>query len=239
MLRKNPITHIADLMQNMQSTRNNWVAKAEKIDQRWAQLYRKDKGQYRTMAKIMYEATLTGIDPRLPQGPDTLDADYNRIKTLWNTLSPETQALFGDVEQHYKDQYRATVEALIERANGLFEPREAHDAIKKLKEQFGQVEGPYFPLMRYGNFYIKGKDAKGKEYREHFVKEGEYLAARKQLIDAGITITEDGRKCYSWTSCTKPLCQCFRKRQLPNDPCTGVVLQVMTLTPVGPLILFP
>ncbi len=201
-LSTNPITTISNLMQGMQALRNDWVHKAEKIDQRWARLARQDKRRYQDTAKLMYESTLTGIDPRLPFKPEKKRTehtrakyieDYQRVEALWSSLSPTAQQLYTDVEQHYKNQYKATQKAMIERAKGLFEPREAHEAIQKLKQQFGSLKGPYFPLMRHGDYYVKGIDAEGKEYREHFEKEGEYLAAKKQLQDQGMTITEDGK----------------------------------------------
>ncbi len=201
-LSTNPITTISNLMQGMQALRNDWVHKAEKIDQRWARLARQDKRRYQDTAKLMYESTLTGIDPRLPFKPEKKRTehtrakyieDYQRVEALWSSLSPTAQQLYTDVEQHYKNQYKATQKAMIERAKGLFEPREAHEAIQKLKQQFGTLKGPYFPLMRHGDYYVKGIDAEGKEYREHFEKEGEYLAAKKQLQDQGMTITEDGK----------------------------------------------
>ena len=192
-LSSNPITAIANLMQGMQTLRNDWVNKAEKLDQRWARLARNDKRRYKTLADLMYDTTLTQIDPRQPYDNDTDLEDYQRIEAKWNSLPPEAQQLYTDVEQHYKKQFKATQKAMIERAKGLFEPREAHAAIERLKKQFGEVKGPYFPLMRYGDYYIKGLDADNKLYREHFEKEGEYLAAKKQLQDQGITIIEDGK----------------------------------------------
>ena len=192
-LSKNPITTISNLMQKMQTLRNDWIGKAEKIDQRWARLARTDKRRYKTLADVMYDSTLTGIDPRLPHEGETDLEDYKRIEAKWNSLSKEAQELYTDIENHYKKQYKAMQNALSDRARGLFEQREAHAAIQRIEKQFGEISGPYFPLMRFGDYYVKGTDAEGKEYREHFEKEGEYLAAKKQLIDQGMTITEDGK----------------------------------------------
>ena len=205
-LRHNPITQISDLMQNMQALRNNQVNKAEKIDQRWARLARTSKAQYQTLGRVMYESTIAAIDPRLPYTPlyDAPKTDktqreqlqhrqnYDRIMAYWATLDPQTQTLYSDVEQFYRNQYEQMIQALKERADGLFGPRGV-EVQKLIDQQMGKVMGPYFPLMRFGRYFIRATDPDGKDYREHFEKEGEMLAAKQELIAAGFTITSNGQ----------------------------------------------
>ena len=120
--------------------------------------------------------------------------DYFRLQDIWkNGLSQDARDLYKEVEQFYKNQREAQRKALVARAEALFEPREAADAIQQIKKKFTDLQGPYFPLQRFGDYFVKGIDRDGKEYREHFASEPEKIEAMKQLQDSGMTITEDGK----------------------------------------------
>jgi hypothetical protein len=126
------------------------------------------------LGKVMSYATLSQIDPAKEKGTDkTLD-------DMYKALTPDAQAVYKTVRDFYQDQYdayRALLERAAERMGGKEGAPETLTAIKALYE-VGKTKGPYFPLMRYGQFYARFGKGANKEF---------YMFESAGLRDAFVT----------------------------------------------------
>ena len=82
------------------------------------------------------------------------------LSERYRALSAPMQQLYRRVRDFYEDRFNQTEEALqalIERSNASDWRR--YDLQKTIREQFkrARVEAPYFPLTRFGNYWVYGE----------------------------------------------------------------------------------
>ncbi|HGX92535.1 MAG TPA: PLxRFG domain-containing protein, partial [Candidatus Tenderia sp.] len=99
---------------------------------------------------------------------------YQRLRKQYQALSPEAKRLYKEIRDFYAARFEATKEALIkriERAN--LSASQKRNMITKLRLQFesAKVEAPYFPLARFGEFWVSRE--KG-DTREFYMFSGSY-----------------------------------------------------------------
>jgi hypothetical protein len=152
---------------------------------------RSGDGTAKFMERIKY------LKMRLAQQRNREDAQ-ERISEVWDKLSPEGQKLYEDVRDSYSKQhkeYRKALEERIEDEIADERHREAFkDVIRKIFET-QQVEGPYFPLARFGDFFGVIKDANDnvvefskfetKDQRRKWAEERQALLNEGEIIKLG------------------------------------------------------
>ena len=123
---------------------------------------------------------------------------YNEVRPMWLALNsePEAQRLYNDVEKYYLNQYKSLQEALQERIDSMDLDPESRKGIRhQLNAMFQKaLAGPYFPLMRFGDYVITAKDKDGNHYRAHYETATAREAAETQLEKDGYTITFTGMR---------------------------------------------
>ena len=133
------------------------------------------------MAAIMHDATIEGIDPAEPPQGDVDMAKYNAMRKRFDALPEDAQQLYRDVRDAYAKRRRDFMEALEKRieesAAGGNQKRAMMAALRQQFES-GQVQGPYFPLSRFGDYYVVAEDADGN--REFIMTEKQ----RNQQLEA-------------------------------------------------------
>jgi hypothetical protein len=126
------------------------------------------------LSKVMAQATLSQIDPATDKGKDkTLD-------DMYKSLPDDAKAVYKNVRDFYEDQYnlyRALLVRAAERMGGKEGAPETLAALKVLYE-VAKNKGPYFPLMRYGQFYARFGKGANKEF---------YMFESAGLRDAFVT----------------------------------------------------
>ena len=101
------------------------------------------------------EAELAADQPWL-KGNKTAFSDYLVLHKEWQAMSPEARQWYGKIRDHYSKQWgeiKKEFRRFIERQT---EPNSAERAtmLKDLDNEFGRVQGPYFPLMRIGEYLV-------------------------------------------------------------------------------------
>ena len=167
-----------NLINDMNALRVTLTAKASPISEALVKLQRKDIKMYEALATVMHYSTLRGVDPSTQKGY----ARNPALAALWDKLSPEAQTLYKDVRDYYQNNYDLYYQTLTEQVERYKLPAEARGKliaeIKQLYEE-GRKNTPYFPLMRYGRFWVRvGKGRSGKFYmfesqtaKEVFIKQ--------------------------------------------------------------------
>ena len=188
--------------QDMSAMRNKMLTASSDVVQEWLKIQpgvvgklRGKKNELTALADVMHYSTDQRIDPT----KSTKDPVLNK---MWSALSPQAQKVYAEVRDFYQaqyDLYRGLLDARIAESNI---PGEINDPdtpkgqlmaeIKKAYEN-GKGMAPYFPLMRYGDFWVRVGSGKAKEFymfesqvaRELFIKK-----RVRQLQAAGDSRTE-------------------------------------------------
>jgi hypothetical protein len=190
------------LSDDMSAMRNKMLTASAAVVDEWLKIQpgivgkmRGKKNELTALADVMHYSTDQRIDPT----KSTKDPVLNK---MWNALSPQAQKVYAEVRDFYQAQYDLYRGLLDERIANSSIPGEIDDPdtpkgqlmaeIKKAYEN-GKGMAPYFPLMRYGNFWVRVGSGKSKEFymfenqvaRELFIKK-----RVRQLQAAGDSRTE-------------------------------------------------
>lgn len=108
------------------------------------------------------------IDPKFNGGQSmetltgmSLDTAHNRLRDMWAKLTPELQDHYLDVTAHMKKMRESVINSIVSKIwnnPGMTEAKRT-DMIKQIKKNFGDVRGPYAPLIRYGKYVLIVRDA--------------------------------------------------------------------------------
>lgn len=190
------------MSQDMSAMRNKMLSASAAVVDEWLKIQpgivgklRGKKNELTALADVMHYSTDQRIDPT----KSTKDPVLNK---MWNALSPQAQKVYTEVRDFYQAQYDLYRGLLDERIANSSIPGDINDPdtpkgqlmaeIKKAYEN-GKGMAPYFPLMRYGNFWVRVGNGKAKEFymfesqvsRELFIKK-----RVRQLQDAGDSRSE-------------------------------------------------
>jgi hypothetical protein len=183
------------LMQDMSSMRAKSMVVASEIVTDWAKLsggllgkLRGKKNELRDISNVMHAATDKGVDP------DTNTSD-KELNARWNKLSEPAKVIYRKVRNFYESNYnlyRALLDTRIGNLNIDDKDRDKIMAEIKKMYELGKRIVPYFPLMRYGQYWVGIGQHKGRQFhmfeseidRENFIK-----AEVRRLNKAGDTRT--------------------------------------------------
>lgn len=172
------ITGAVDIVEKMTTYRGNKLKIAEDIVQEWGPLQRQFPKQSTLMSRVMIEATVRSRDPDdgVPTGaaPDALDK-------AWDALRPEFKQLYRKTRDFYANSVAEMVREMKKRAMGL--PKAERQAmIRKINDQFGpgKLVAPYFPLRRFGDFWMQVGKGNFKEFYSFESPVSRFLAFQKR-----------------------------------------------------------
>ncbi len=159
------LTRVVDLGRKFNAKRQQYVDEMKDIMKPWLKLQRNDREQSQLLATIMHLSTVNGIDPSIP-GKDRLAStpQSDTLDDLWEKLGEPGREIYISVRDYYADQYEKYKDLLNKRIEMMgISDEEKTKFMDLLKKQFesDKVAKPYFPLMRYGENWLrvgKGKD---------------------------------------------------------------------------------
>lgn len=123
-------------------------------------------------------------------------ADYKRLETLYEPLPDNAKQVFTEVRDYYQSQWDETRKALHERVKGMGLDAAATAGVKaQIDALFHRSisQGPYFPLMRFGEFAAIGETPDGKPFRQHFESQKALKDGIKALEKKGHIIESSGK----------------------------------------------
>jgi len=180
---------------DMAAMRNKATADMVPVSESLAKLARNAPEQLRRLANVMHYSTLLYRDPTVA-GNLTKDAD---LKKLWDGLTDANKKLYEQVRDFYKanhEQYHVLLEEQIANSKLAGTAGDGKSPKGKLIAQIKQIyeDGkklyPYFPLMRYGQYWLRiGKGVNREFYMfENAFDRNMFLRKRvRQMQEAGFT----------------------------------------------------
>ncbi|MEY2653769.1 MAG: hypothetical protein RLZZ524_797, partial [Pseudomonadota bacterium] len=191
------------LADRMDAAMNKLMEPAAEVAERWAKLVSRDSGAASRLARIMHRATVEQFDPD-KQTPAANDGRpfpgslvQRRLKADFDSLPDEAKAVYRDVRDSYKARSNALMAALIDRINiAMQDGRARAEAIAKVRAHFEGVTlaGPYFPLSRFGDLWIRARKPGGEV--EYILREtvGQWRQTMADLEAEGYVIEASGKK---------------------------------------------
>lgn len=134
----------------------------------------------------------------LPARERARQLKYPELVAKWNSLSPEAKDMFQMMRDHYTEQSRQLEEAAIARIDSLDIPKQnklAAQALIKQNFEDAKVGGVYFPLMRFGDYWISGRRAgnDGDYFFGKYETAQQAAEAEKRMKAGGFDIEATGR----------------------------------------------
>jgi hypothetical protein len=189
--------------------------------------------------EVVYSSTLGKVDPTKPRTdyktPEQL-AEYDKVKTNYNKLNANGKDLYVKMRDAYKAMYQEIIDSINQRIDASVTDPETAKLIKKdilaKLTQKGNLD-PYFPLTRYGKYWLSysARDASGQMefYVEAFETERERSRYEQQLL-AGKTKQEvDSMQIQEFSNLSE-----LNYRRMPSGSFVNSVLQIMELNKVDP-----
>jgi hypothetical protein len=202
--------------------RNKSIEPVVLAAEKWAAAYPKLVDAFN---RTVYRSTIAGVDPSKPEsfyydkpGLPKLDKDGNDLAEAWRDLQadykaigPGGQKLYAMMRDTYASMYEEIKQAIVEKISATADNADlakkiSGEVLAKLAAKGGL--DPYFPLTRYGNFWVSYKTKGGPKLgqadffirafeteveRERFIKTLEAtdeIAPRTSVDENGKTITE-------------------------------------------------
>jgi hypothetical protein len=151
----------------------------------WIKLGAKESSK---LADVMHMATDIQVDPATNKSNDKLNA-------MWKALTPEAKKVYTSVRDFYKnnyDLYRGLLNKRVEMSSAegsVDDPTSDKGklaAAVRATYEAGAKVSPYFPLMRYGDYYVsfgKGKNAEFQMFETAGLRDA-YVEARVKELNA-------------------------------------------------------
>jgi len=220
-------------MQDMSAMRMKMLGGASEVVNKWldvqpglyGKLIKGKKNELAELSAVMHYATDKSIDPATSKK----DATLNK---MWDGLSDRAKEIYVDVRDYYKSNFDLYRLLLNSRIDAMKIPGDAADPdtpkgklMAEIKKMYETAKGlaPYFPLMRYGDYWLRVGSGKKKEFymfesvvdREMFMrqrvrdlqKEGDTRSLAEMKADEDIETGNDlkGLRDKSTTNDTAPL----------------------------------
>lgn len=124
-------------------------------------------------------------------------AHHAELAGRWQNLSPEAKAMYREVRDLYAKRRDEREKALIGRIRDQkLDGHQERAIIDHIRQQFeaARVESPYFPLQRFGDFWIAATSPDGEGTYIMRESHKDWLDEQRALKQAGFTIDAVGRK---------------------------------------------
>jgi hypothetical protein len=121
---------------------------------------------------------------------------YPEMLARWNALTPEAREQFKVMRDHYRDVQDQLFKAAEDRINSLDIPQQNKRAmIERMRQKFdeGRVDGVYFPLQRFGDYWIAGFH-NGEYFFAKYENAQKAAQAEKAFKAGGAEIEATGRQ---------------------------------------------
>jgi hypothetical protein len=161
-------------MQDMGAMRMKMLGGASDVVTKWlnvqpgmyGKLVKGKKNELAELSAVMHYATDKSIDP----ATNKKDATLNK---MWDGLSDKAKEIYVDVRDYYKSNFDLYRLLLNNRIDAMKIPGDAANPdtpkgklMAEIKKMYETAKGlsPYFPLMRYGDYWLRVGSGKKKEF---------------------------------------------------------------------------
>lgn len=134
---------------------------------------------------------------KLPQREKVREQKYPELVRQWEALTPEAKEQFQVMRDHYRVQSEALEEATLAHIASLDIPeanRRTAAALVNRNFAEARVDGVYFPLSRFGDYWISATTKDGEYVFAKYESANAMQQAEKRFLASGATIEARGRQ---------------------------------------------
>jgi hypothetical protein len=163
-----------DVLNQMLVERDKKLTTASKLREKWDQWADKNPKLGEALDKVILDARMSGIDPTIPEKEAKIKSESFRKN--WEMIKgTEGETIFKELRDFYKTQLndkREILKRII--TTKITDVNERAKSLRELDFEFQKFEseGPYFPLSRFGQYFIayniKLPNGETKPYQEMF-----------------------------------------------------------------------
>lgn len=147
-------------------------------------------------ARTRLEAESKRLDELLAQERRRRE-QYPALVRRFQALPEAGQKLYGEVRDAYGKQSENMEEALVARIDALeIDGQQKAAMVAQVRQQFesAKVNGPYFPLQRFGQFWISAESPAGEPMFTMYERVESWREALRDLPARGFKVKNAGRK---------------------------------------------
>lgn len=155
------IGSLADINANVQKMHTYRTQELQKVQDVAVPWIKTDAAMQKKIADVMHYATDVQIDPDTTSGKDP------ELDKRWNALDPSAKEIYRKVRDFYKNKYKLYRALLEQRVNDAsLDPEERKQLMASIKATYetGAKMEPYFPFMRYGEYWASVGKGTNKEF---------------------------------------------------------------------------
>lgn len=184
----------------MEATTNALMEPASILAEQWSDLITKHEDKARDLAAVMHDATLMQYDPA--GGYEAIrqannDPQKRALLVRYNNLGEPARALYRSVRDLYRKRRKLYMEAVIDRIEAaVLEGRKKAamiDSVRAMMES-ADLEGPYFPLGRFGDFWVAARKGDGPVEYAMYETAGQWRDALARMAAEGYEVLGRGKK---------------------------------------------
>ncbi|NPU91379.1 MAG: PLxRFG domain-containing protein [Gammaproteobacteria bacterium] len=149
-----------------------------------------DGGRGAQMKRQLFDE-MKSLRAQIKAEPDRRKA-HARLKPQWDALTPQAKDMYVRVRDEYKarhEVFKRIMVARIMRAEMTEQARK--EMLARLRYEFESQEltGPYFPLTRFGRYWLESADENGERVFLTFESEAEQARTAKNLEKNGFPVS--------------------------------------------------
>jgi len=178
----------------MLAYRDTRITLAAEIAKKWIAWADANPELNKILADVMNRATIAGMDPET----QLKDIKDKTILSGWPKIAADDVALsiYKEVRKYYSDNLQELYDSLKQRIKRDIEDERARTAqLNKLELMFSKAksQGPYFPLVRFGDYWVSIQPRKADAEIEYYMFESrsEQRAFEEQLVKSGLNKDTD------------------------------------------------
>ena len=210
-------------IQKMVAAQNRISTEAGKLSEAWLKLYISNRGANDNLVNLMGDSTTAGIDgskkwvskitpdhiqeildgnpsaetKRLVKLDKKRKLKHAQLKRDYDALPPAFRGMYDQVRDTYQrwfdQRYEALQARILDEEGTSTSKAQRINTVRAVFESM-QVDGPYFPLPRFGDYWVKSQDKDGNIYVTSDETLEQQTALKAEIRADGGTVLAEGVK---------------------------------------------
>ena len=158
------LSNFIKVTEDFLARKNNILKESGEISKAWEKLQSKSPEMSKQLGLVMHMATITEIDP---DKANMHQRNANQqLMIEWNKLDANAKKVYRDVRDFYERRYSNYKQLMNRRIIQMRQMGVSEKTILEIRNEFekGKLQGPYFPLMRFGRFWYEIGPRGNREY---------------------------------------------------------------------------
>lgn len=158
------LSNFIKVTEDFLARKNNILKESGEISKAWEKLQSKSPEMSKQLGLVMHMATITEIDP---DKATVHQRNANQqLMIEWNKLDAGAKKVYRDVRDFYERRYSNYKQLMNRRIIQMRQMGVSEKTILEIRNEFekGKLQGPYFPLMRFGRFWYEIGPRGNREY---------------------------------------------------------------------------